>query len=115
VWVECSCPRASCGMNLRINGVGECRVCKALLCYKPSPRRKVLDFRGNDAWGWRPDPKGPERVHPEVDGKILEERGQWVKLPGTKYVFPRPQDRRRTARPTVPLYDRGERFQAKSA
>jgi hypothetical protein len=102
-------------MNLRINGVGECRVCKALLCYKPSPRRKVLDFRGNDAWGWRPDPKGPERVHPEVDGRILEERGQWVKLPGTKYVFPRPQDRRRTARPTLPLYKDGERFQAKSA
>jgi hypothetical protein len=97
MWVSVCCPRPSCSFTVRINGIGTCGACRALLCYKPSPRRRSLEFGGHDAWGWRPDPKGPERVHPEVDGRVVEERGTWIKLPGTRLVFPPKADRRRTA------------------
>lgn len=114
MWLDVSCPRPSCGLNLRINGIGTC-VCGALLCYKPSPRRRVLEFNGKPAWRWQADPEGPERVHPEINGRVTEERGRWLRMPGTRYVFPRQQDGRRTNRPTVPLINTGVRFQVKSA
>lgn len=96
MWVTATCPRSTCGLTARINGIGTCSACKALLCYRASPRRRVLEFQGKDAWGWREDPKGPERVHPEVNGRVIEERGQWTRLPGTRYVFPSRVDGRRT-------------------
>ena len=97
MWVEAICPRRDpmCGLSVRLNGIGYCPSCKALLCYKPSPRRRSLEFKGRDAWGWRPSDDGPERVHPAVNGRVIEERGQWVRLPGTRVVFPRLVDGRR--------------------
>lgn len=105
MWVDVNCPRPSCGLNLRINGVGSC-VCGALLVYKPSPRRRVLEFDGKQAYQWHQDDDGPERVHPDNGTKILQERGRWLPLPGTRLVFPSKNDGRKTARPGAMPFQR---------
>jgi hypothetical protein len=96
LWVTATCPRPSCLLTVRINGIGFCPACKAALCYRPSPRRRVWEFNGHDAWGWRPSDDGPERVHPDNGVKVTEERGQWLRLPGSRMVFPKLVDHRRT-------------------
>lgn len=113
--VDVSCPRPSCGLNRRLNGISTCGACNALLVYKPSPRRRSIEFNGKDAWQWHADKEGPERVHPEINGRVVEERGRWLKLPGTRLVFPHKEDGRRTSRPTVPLIQTGTRFGERSA
>lgn len=108
MWTDVSCPR--CSFGRRINGIGRCGGCGAILIYRPSARRKTLDIRGRIAFMWSPDDAGDAYVHPDDGKKISQERGVWIRCQGDTVTFDHP-DRRRTARPTYSWERTGTRFE----
>lgn len=93
-WVDVSCPR--CSLNRRINSRGKC-ICGAVMIYAVAPRVEKIDCRGLTVFQWYDDDRGNARVHPEINGKVIEKRGVWMRVQADWLVFSR-TDRRKTAR-----------------
>ena len=92
MWIDVSCPK--CAMNRRINGVGRCGVCHALLIVSPARHRRAIDCRGSTAFRWYADSGGSETIHKDDGAQLVQERGVWARVQSDFVVFERVDHRR---------------------